>query len=216
MDEPKQKPRFRPYFGLSQLLILTAGLAIGMASVQPWRTWEKDPVAVEYEVKVVRFFSKSAPKELYPDDVSIEKKVLEIFEGRGVIRVAPPEMTLVGSATLETATRAQTTFRIISPNPSSEASQLTGIQINLLPYDTTNSIKSLYESNLSWNWDEEWQSHSEAINIAPENSKVIELNQFRELEHRYFVVITPYLPPQSPWYWNLASTTSQSNAAVRK
>lgn len=111
MDEPKPKPRFRPYFGLSQLLILIAGLAIGMTSVQPWRTWEKEPIAVEYEVKVVRFSKKTAPMELYPDDESIEKKVLEIFEGREVYRIAPPELTLLGSASLETATRAQTSFR---------------------------------------------------------------------------------------------------------
>lgn len=208
MDEPKQKPRFQPYFSLSNLLILTAGLAIGMAAMQPWRTWEPDPTEVNYDIKIVRV--TEARNLTAAQDAKLLTDLATIYASNksGFVK-ASPNIKLLGNTTLRAMTKSEATYELASVSPSDDDPKLDSIQINLRPYKADAAIESIVEAKLYWkpenpSFGKTMQGFSRPLSTSPGATEIVEVQltsnrPSKNTNARYFVVVTPSLPPTFAW-----------------
>lgn len=206
MDEPK--PRLRLFFSLSNLLILTAGLAIGMAAMQPWRTWEPDPIEVAYDVKVIR--AKLSPSQTSAERAKVLTEIGAIFTpNKTTFAPKPANMELLGESTLSAMTKSEAAYELANASPGSDASKLDSFQIKLKPDKAEGQIVSLIEGRLYWanekpELGKTSQWISSAFSVQPGATQVIELHLNSKSPQgkdglRYFVVVTPSLVPKFRW-----------------
>jgi hypothetical protein len=204
MDEPRPKPRIRLFFSLSNLLILTAG----MAAMQPWRTWEPDPTEVNYDVKVVRV--KTTENLAAAENAKLLTDLANIYKPNKTVLIRPAaNMELLSELTLTAMTKSEAVYDLANAPPGPGAAKLDSLKVKLKPYKAEDQIESIIEGSLYFanenpDLSATMQSTSTGFAVRPGATEVIELRLNPKSPQgkdglRYFVVVTPSLPPTFAW-----------------
>lgn len=198
------KRGFRLSFGLGHLLTLMAGLGVGMAIMQPWKTWERPPAPVDYEVAVVSVpadFGKDMKggeavlqsrllSEFGPSSKPAEKEAVDKLLGTSSL-----SGKLLGTSSLSTIEGEAGVMEVTIPLRAAQGrTSPDKFKIEVKPYSVRGKIRTGVTANFSWAPTTSPEEH--LVTQTSGATEIVELAQTSTSSEsneavRIFLVITP-------------------------
>jgi hypothetical protein len=142
--------RFRLSFGLGHLLTLMAGLGVGMAIMQPWKTWERPPAPVDYDVAVISITDLDEGPTKGDRENTIRKTLLEHFTPSDKTPGELPFGKLLGTSCLSTIEGEAGVMEVTLPLSEGQKAAPDNFKIQLKPYSARGPIRTGITSEFSW------------------------------------------------------------------
>lgn len=190
------QPRLRFSFGLGHLLTLMAGLGLGMAIMQPWKTWERAPKPVDYDVAIVQV---PVPKDDRPSKGGDNLLYVQLRKWYG------PDSTregddvigkLLATSCISTVEGEAGAMEVTVPLRAAQGRTAPDtFKIELMPQFVKDSIQTTVTANFSWSGALKPTEHQ--VTQASGATDIIELAQTKESSEsdapvRIFLVLTPH------------------------
>lgn len=148
--QPPAYKGFRLSFGLGHLLTLMAGLGLGMAIMQPWKTWERPPAPVDYDVAVVSITEiDEGPTKGDPEQY-IRQSLLGYYTPGVKPPTEPPLGKLLGTSCLSTIEGEAGVMEVSLSLPEGKKGAPDIFKIQVKPYSARGPIRTGITSEFSW------------------------------------------------------------------
>lgn len=188
------KSRFRLSFGLGHLLTLMAGLGVGMALMQPWKSWERPPAPVDYEVSVV-----SVPVSAAKDEKGSEQAVRDrlIKEFGPAAKTGEGELVgrLLGRSSLSTIVGEAGVMEVTLLGAAGGKTRPDNFKLEVKPHSVRGT--TIYTGVMSnFSWAAKATPKEDVLTLESGGTEVFELAKIKESsgsdnDARMFLVITP-------------------------
>lgn len=188
------QPRLRFSFGLGHLLTLMAGLGLGMAIMQPWKTWERRPAPVDYEIAVVSVPADRNDLKKGGDQAIIG--LLQRWYGPDSVREGDDGIgKLLATSCISTIEGEAGAMEVTVPLRAAQGRTAPDtFKIELMPQIAKDSIQTTITANFSWSGALKPTEHQ--VTQASGATDIVELAQTKESSEsdaqvRIFLVLTP-------------------------
>jgi hypothetical protein len=219
-ETPLAKSRFRLSFGLGHLLTLMAGLGVGMAMMQPWKSWERPPAPVDYEVAVVSVPADSA-KHLKGDEKALYGQLSKEFGPAAKASEGELIGKLLGRSSLSTIVGESGVMEVTLPLAAAEGkTKPDNFKLEVKPHSVRGTtIYSGVKSTFSWA--PSATPKENVLSLASGGTEVFELAKITESsasdrDVRMFLVITPQNAEKRQFTIQATPATASTSGSAAK